>query len=105
MTSDQKYYQHKYGGIYVYRDTVINKSNNDEEMILYEHVYPFNKKFYVKKKQEFNESNKLLSSEELDLLLSKSKDDFQKEITEKKNQNRKNKERRDLSISDLGYII
>jgi hypothetical protein len=41
MNSEQKYYQHEYGGIYMYLNTVVNKSDNDEKMILYEHVYPF----------------------------------------------------------------
>lgn len=110
MTTESNYYQHKYGGIYMYIDTVTNKSNNDQSMVLYKHIYPFEKKTYVKNKHEFDESNKKISTEELDQLLSKPKELFQKEIIEKKEQNKKLKKDKEvkvkiLDISDLGYIV
>lgn len=84
--TEQKYYKHKYGGIYCLLSEAKNKSNNDEVMIVYEHVYPFEKAVYVRNKDEFFNSNILLTKEQLDIELSKPQNDFQKEIMDKKNQ-------------------
>ncbi len=84
--SEPQYYKHKYGGIYCLLSEAKNKSNSDEVMVVYEHVYPFEKAVYVRNKDEFFNSNVLLTKEQFDLELSKSQDDFQKEITDKKNQ-------------------
>jgi hypothetical protein len=110
---DQKYYQHKYGGVYLYINTVKNKSDHDEDMILYQHVYPFNKETYVRRKTEFDISNKQISNEQLDELLSKPKEEFQKEIKEKKEKKQKEQKeqqededrKRTHNIFELGYII
>lgn len=84
--TEQQYYKHKYGGIYCLLSEAKNKSNNDEVMIVYEHVYPFEKAVYVRNKDEFFNSNVLLTKEQLDIELSKPQNDFQKEIMDKKNQ-------------------
>lgn len=105
-----KYYRHKYGGVYQYLDIVSNKSDMDKPMILYQHIYPFEKKTYVRDKLEFEKYNKKISTEELDELLSRSKEEFQKEIMENKNKNRNQEEKQkkncnSLDICDYGYII
>jgi hypothetical protein len=81
-----QYYKHKYGGIYCLLSEAKNKSNNDEVMIVYEHVYPFEKAVYVRNKDQFFNSNILLTKEQLDIELSKPQNEFQKEIMDKKNQ-------------------
>jgi hypothetical protein len=80
MDNEQKYYKHKYGGIYLLIDIAKNKSNNDEIMVVYQHIYPFEKATYVRKKEEFDSSNRLLTKEELEIELLKPRDEFQKEI-------------------------
>jgi hypothetical protein len=82
---EPQYYKHKYGGIYCLLSDAKNKSNNDEIMVIYEHVYPFEKAVYVRNKDEFYNSNIPLTKEQLNVELSKPIDVFQREITDKKN--------------------
>lgn len=74
-----KYYKHKYGGIYCLLTDAKNKTN-DDTMVIYEHVYPFEKAIYTRNKEEFFNSNELLSEEELKKELLKPRDEFQQEI-------------------------
>jgi hypothetical protein len=80
-----QYYKHKYGGIYCLLSEAINKSNNDEIMVIYEHVYPFTKATYVRRKDEFFNSNTILTDEQLERELSRDREEFQNEITHNKN--------------------
>lgn len=58
-----RYYQHKYGGIYRYLINCIN-TDSKKEMIVYEHVFPYDKKNYCRNINEFNNNFKLLTHEE-----------------------------------------
>lgn len=78
------YYQHKYGGVYLFMYNAINKSNNDENMVVYKHVYPFEEKIYVRNNEEFNLSYRLLCQDELNILLNKDREEFKKYIISKK---------------------
>lgn len=80
----KQYYKHKYGGIYCLLFEAVNKSNNDEEVVVYEHVYPFEKKNYVRNKNEFYSNNYILTEEQLKVELSKPQIEFQKEIMNNK---------------------
>ncbi len=82
---NKQYYKHKYGGIYCLLSEAKNKSNNDEVVVVYEHVYPFQKAVYVRNKDEFFNCNILLTKEQLEVELLKPRDEFQKEIENKKN--------------------
>lgn len=84
MDTEQKYYKHKYGGIYLFLDIAKNKNNNDELMVVYQHVYPFDKVTYVRKKEEFDCSNQLLTKEQLEIELAKPREEFKKEIIDTK---------------------
>ncbi len=83
--TEQQYYKHKYGGIYCKLKEAINKDNNDELMVVYEHVYPFDTKVYVRNKEDFYNSNKFQTNEQLNIELAKPRDEIQKEIMDKKN--------------------
>jgi hypothetical protein len=80
----EQFYKHKCGGIYRFLCEAINKDNNST-MIVYEHVYPFDKKIYVRNKDDFYDCNVLLTGEQVSFELSKPQQDFQKEISENKN--------------------
>jgi hypothetical protein len=82
---NKQYYKHKYGGIYCLLSEAKNKSNNDEVVVVYEHVYPFEKAMYVRNRDEFFNNNFLLTKEQLEVELLKPRDEFQKEIENKKN--------------------
>lgn len=77
------HYKHKYGGIYRYITDALNKENN-QEFVVYEHVYPFPKSIYCRNKNEFYASNTLLNEDQLQFELSKPREEFQNEITNSK---------------------
>lgn len=84
MNKKEQYYKHKYGGIYCLLMDAINKSNNDEIMVVYKHIYPFDEKIYVRNKGEFFDNNVLISKEQFNSELAKPREEFQKEIMAKK---------------------
>ena len=85
-TDETKLYRHKYGGIYELLDTVVNKSSHDNNQIAYiQHIYPFEKKTLARNLVDFNNSHTKISTEEFNnLKKSKSQEDLQNEISERK---------------------
>lgn len=78
------YYKHKYGGIYCYLMDAANKDNNAEEVIVYQHIYPFPKANLVRKKVDFLNNSREITEEQLDTELHKNRVEFQEQITENK---------------------
>ena len=79
-----EYYINVYGGLYQF----ISEATNTEDkniMIVYKHIYPFEEKTYVRRKDEFYEKFKQISEQDLMSELSKDKQTFQNMITENKN--------------------
>ena len=53
VAEDIKNYQDLNNGVYLYLDIVKNKSDNDKKMVLFQHMYPFEKGIYVRNEDEF----------------------------------------------------
>lgn len=81
------YYKHRYGGIYRHLMYAVNKDLGCEEVVVYQHIFPFEQNTFVRKKQDFMSNYKVLSDEELNMELQKDKYSLQKEITTNKANN------------------
>ena len=123
MNSKNKspYYQHKYGGVYLYLGKIINKTD-DQELIHYKHIYPFEESEAVRSYYDFGESFKNITEEEYhNIKSSKSTEEFQQQITEDKNkqkqeqkqekqeqtqeQKQENNKKRGIDIQDYGFVM
>ena len=75
----ERYYRHKYGGIYKFITHAIN-ADDKSSMTVYKHVYPFEEKIYVRKTDEFMKKFSEISDKEFELEMSKQREKFQEEI-------------------------
>lgn len=76
-------FQHKYGGVYQYKDLQWNNELQNYDVI-YEHIWPFESKEYKKTLTEFKESFKVINEEELTKFKSLGQEQAQQWIAENK---------------------
>ena len=80
-----KYYQHRYGGLY--RVTDLSESTVDNsKWVVYHHVYPFDYKTWHRPIDEWSEEGRFteIDPTELSFLLRKDRTEFQIEIAKAK---------------------
>jgi len=81
--SANNYYQHKYGGLYR-MITKCKHADTKEDMIVYEHMYPFDKQTYVRNQSEFFEKFKPITNDQYEQLLLLNKYEMQQLINNNK---------------------
>jgi hypothetical protein len=76
------YYQHRYGGIYLVRNTALSTVDKSE-WVVYVHIYPFEYQVWIRPYDEFCDGRfrKLKNGTELNSFMDKDRIEFQKEIT------------------------
>jgi len=79
------YYRHKYGGIYKFMAEA-TLTDDKSDVIVYTHIYPFETKVYVRRKNEFEKSFTQLSHEALKIELAKPREELQAKIKLNKEQ-------------------
>lgn len=84
IINNDKYYVHKYGGIYR-KITECIYTEICAVLVVYEHVYPFEKKNYARDIDEFNKNFTEITIGQYNDVLKKDKIAFQDEINERKN--------------------
>ena len=77
------YYKHKYGGIYRFITEGMNVDTK-LNMVVYEHVFPFDRETYISNKTEFETNFRVIDYSQICTELSKDKIAFQLEISNTK---------------------
>jgi hypothetical protein len=77
------HYKHKYGGIYDFITEAIH-ADDKSMMVVYKHIYPFEEKMYVRKKEEFYDKFNPISEQQYLSEINRDRIQFQKIISENK---------------------
>jgi len=72
-----EFYQHKYGGIYIVNDDVATHTSTKEQLVIYTHVYPFERLVWATPASEWTaERFKKISFSEAESLMSGNREEF-----------------------------
>ncbi len=83
MTPDKnRFYQHRYGGIYSVLAVKAMSTIDKSEWVVYTHVYPFENEVWIRPYDEWTDGRfRVLEPGEYIELIAKDRKEFQKEIT------------------------
>lgn len=84
-----KYYQHRYGGIYLVDFPKAKSTVDKTEWVVYTHIWPFEEETYIRPYDEWNDGRfKEIDLEKVSDLFRKDRVEFQLEIGKARSANR-----------------
>lgn len=93
MTPDRnRFYQHRYGGIYSVDKVKAKSSADKSEWVVYTHIWPFEEEVWIRPYSEWIDGRfRLLEQNEYLDLIRRDREEFQREITANKEAANKDK--------------